>query len=263
MVSLRFSILLCGSSSTLAFSPRKLGKPASIALGASRMQISTPSKQITFIRHGRTHCNEFMEKPGNEWGPGFVDPGMFDTRLSEHGVRQARELGESWGRSNHDVQLLCISPLTRALETATHVFGSKIGSPTMRTSITHLCAERVYLSSEKGRPADELAEEFKAFDFNSLKAHSNGAWWYTPSSLEDYEEWRPEGQYCCPGEPKAVFEERLMRFKDWLKSQPEERIAVVAHWGVIYALTGKSLQNCEVAVVDLGVLLELPLTEAN
>jgi broad specificity phosphatase PhoE len=56
------------------------------------------------------------------------------------------------------------------------------------------------------------------------------------------QEWcrRKEGDYLHAGEPEQPFIERLTEFKEWLLRRPEKRIAVVAHWGAIYGLTGES-----------------------
>jgi hypothetical protein len=51
---------------------------------------------------------------------------------------------------------------------------------------------------------------------------------------------RKKGDYLHAGEPEQPFIERLTEFKEWLLRRPEKRIAVVAHWGAIYGLTGES-----------------------
>lgn len=49
-----------------------------------------------------------------------------------------------------------------------------------------------------------------------------------------------------PVEPNEAFLARLREFRSWIEARPERRIAIVAHWGVFYALLGgKSLRNCE------------------
>ena len=63
-----------------------------------------------------------------------------------------------------------------------------------------------------------------------------------------------------PVEPNEAFLARLRDFHAWIEvcvcacvspllppeARPERRIAIVAHWGVFYALLGgKSLRNCE------------------
>jgi len=61
-------------------------------------------------------------------------------------------------------------------------------------------------------------------------------------------------------EPSWFLQARLLAFKQWLGSQPEERVAVVAHWGVIKQLTGRDADNCQVVRTSLRDLLSRPLT---
>lgn len=55
------------------------------------------------------------------------------------------------------VQLLVVSPLTRALQTATLAFGTQPDCPVV---IEALWRERLYLSSDVGRHPEELQQEF-------------------------------------------------------------------------------------------------------
>jgi broad specificity phosphatase PhoE len=73
-----------------------------------------------------------------------------------------------------------------------------------------------------------------------------------------YVEWRPEGRYCCEGEPKEVFTNRMATLREFLRQRPERYIAVVAHWGVLKALTGREFENCEVRVVRMSEFLPEP-----
>jgi broad specificity phosphatase PhoE len=73
-----------------------------------------------------------------------------------------------------------------------------------------------------------------------------------------YVEWRPEGRYCCEGEPKEVFARRMATLREYLRQRPERHIAVVAHWGVLKALTGREFENCEVRVVKMSEFLPEP-----
>ena len=42
--------------------------------------------RLLLVRHGRTFMNEHLSQPGKAWGdPGFVDPGLWDTRLTPTG----------------------------------------------------------------------------------------------------------------------------------------------------------------------------------
>eukprot|EP00614_Pseudopedinella_elastica_P030122 CAMPEP_0172633392 /NCGR_PEP_ID=MMETSP1068-20121228/189198_1 /TAXON_ID=35684 /ORGANISM="Pseudopedinella elastica, Strain CCMP716" /LENGTH=251 /DNA_ID=CAMNT_0013445077 /DNA_START=60 /DNA_END=815 /DNA_ORIENTATION=- len=219
--------------------------------------LHTSAKQrVLFIRHGVTEMNEWLAKPGCEWGAiGFKDAGLYDTRLTTRGALQARKLGDYFSLNDPGVELLVCSPLTRALETARHVFSDQNVSPGMQKTVSALCAERVYLSSDIGRSPSELSKEFDFADISGL----GDPWWFTPGDSRVVDEWRPAGTYCCPGEPLEVFHSRLGRFKAWLGGRPEKTIAVVSHWGVIAALTGRSVRNCEVVEIDLKELLSMPL----
>ena len=75
--------------------------------------------RLLLVRHGRTEMNEWMSKPGKGWGaPGFVDPALWDTRLTPTGEMQARELNSQMRSWHPEVDLLLASPLRRALATA-------------------------------------------------------------------------------------------------------------------------------------------------
>jgi len=257
------ALWLCSSVRALQFVP---GPRLVIEVGRSRMLgssgLASADKEILFIRHGRSEMNEHNHQPGKQWGAhSFVDPGLFDTRLSPRGVAQAKRLGRSFLEADPCVDLLCSSPLTRALQTATHVFDSGRVSPKKRAVVSPLCAERVYLSSEVGRLHPELALEFPGFDYSTV---AGGPWWYEGHATpEAHNDWRPMGKYLCHGEPFPTFTSRLELFKEWLVAQPERRIAVVSHWGVIHALTGRSAGNCEVVQQNLNELLARPMREAT
>ena len=184
------------------------------------------------------------------WGsPGFTDPGLWDTRLTNRGEAQATKLNRELLSSGWSTELLISSPLTRALQTSMRVFD---GVPVQRRTVSPLCAERLFLSSDVGRSPLELREDFPAFDF---PATLEPTWWYTPAEGEPQPpEWRPAGKFCCPGEPEEVFHARLNAFKELLGCMPESKITIVAHWGVIHALTGKSLENCQTVTCCLSEL---------
>ena len=43
--------------------------------------------RLLLVRHGRTFMNEHLSQPGKAWGAaGFVDPGLWDTRLTPTGM---------------------------------------------------------------------------------------------------------------------------------------------------------------------------------
>ena len=105
--------------------------------------------RLLLIRHGQTEMNEHLALPGNAWGANnFVDPGYFDTRLTQVGMEQARKLNQQFLASPPRVDLLISSPLHRALHTAELAFAGPAGQSIRRRLVTPLAAERLFLSSE-------------------------------------------------------------------------------------------------------------------
>ena len=151
-----------------------------------------------------------------------------------------------------EIQVIVASPLTRTLQTADLVFN---GFPTETPRIVcPLLRERLYLSSDVGVTRDVLKERHPVWDFSAIL--DNEPWWYTTN--EAYVEWRPSGEYACPGEPAEEFRARLLALKTWIIQRPETNIALVTHWGVARGLTGESLYNCEMKIVSSRSLLLEP-----
>ena len=203
--------------------------------------LKAKSKRIIILRHGRTFMNEHLSKAQNEWGgDGFKDAEIWDTRLTPKGIKQAKILNfrimNQFNDANNNeneidfnilnqAELLVSSPLTRAIETAqytfenTHFFPSTLSTSTTTASnnkvLIHLAAERMYLSSDVGRPRKILEEEYPLWDYSHLTPSEQ--WWYTnkhypiddthnhliyPLSKEHssvdtdaYTEWRSPGSY--------------------------------------------------------------------
>ena len=219
---------------------------------------------ILLIRHGVTEMNEYLSTcPYGRRG--FIDPGLFDTRLSSYGLAQAsgqlrRRLAEEHAREPIDV--LISSPLSRALATADLGLGDiQLSEYRVDPDV----AERRYLSSDVGRLPDELATDFPRFaSAVEYALPPSGAWWWEGSAddiararaervaLQGGKDGELKGE-ALPVELNEHFLGRVGRFRDRLVDEAAAggggggaRIAVVAHWGVIMALTGKSLRNCDV-----------------
>ncbi len=98
------------------------------------------SKRLILIRHGRTHMNEYLSKPGSQWGDeNFTDVGLpdqlyRDSPLCQKGIEQAQGLyrqiqiataGSKEGKNENDptaycvddIDLVVVSPLTRTFQT--------------------------------------------------------------------------------------------------------------------------------------------------
>jgi broad specificity phosphatase PhoE len=172
-----------------------------------------------FIRHGQSQHNAVAR-------PGGPDPMLRDARLTDLGQRQAAALGAELG-SAPGIDLVVISPLTRAIQTAVAAFAA---SPAPRL-IHHLHRERLDHYCDVGRPPEELAREFPGLAFD----HLPDPWWHVNPS--------DGAPYSC--EPEDVLLQRVGDFAAWLKSRPETTIAIVGHGTFLNRLTGHSFDNAE------------------
>ena len=230
-----------GNVSMSTFAKRKRASAKAPARG--------DAKTIHLVRHGRTEMNDYLRE--NHWAdPDFVDPMMIDTRLTSEGEAQARALRTIATALEPAPELIVASPLRRALRTAELAFGAA-GEDALGDVPRVVCAlarERVFHGSDIGRVARELGEDHPDWDLTEL-GDDDATWWYTPDGKDPFT--------TAELEPVDVFEERMQEFRRWLDARPEKSIAVIAHWGVCYSLTGDEFQNCELRTLDFHTDLDV------
>ena len=162
------------------------------------------SQTLHLIRHGHALHNELFHKIGVR---AFKMPAMIDAPLTQEGHFQSIELGKSWSYKTN-IELILVSPLTRALETCMNIFGD--------TDITIECHEflREYPIGEdtcnKRSSLTILKHKYPTIDFN-LSMDQDSLW------REDYRETFDE------------LEQRLQEMIKYLKSRPEKNIAIISH----------------------------------
>lgn len=182
------------------------------------------AKVVHLIRHGQSTFNAYMSLHG-------VDPMYFDAPLSDKGVEQVRQLRRE--AEALQIDLVVSTPFTRAIQTATGAFGPR-GLPMV---IEPLHREHLAASCDVGSSPSELAKTFPELDFG----HLNDPWWYVKQGHA--------GPFA--EEPHHELLDRVDRFRGWLASRPERRIAVVGHGTFFYMLIGRFLNNAEVATIEL------------
>jgi broad specificity phosphatase PhoE len=178
---------------------------------------------VHLIRHGQSTFNAHSEATGE-------DPMHFDARLTELGHRQAAAARGMLADRVYDVVL--VSPLTRAIETAHGIFGDRFP-----IEITPLHREWQMSSCDIGRTIAELRVDFPLLDFAGLEDR----WWRHDAPL---------GALGFPQETESDLAERLTAFKRMIAARPERRIAVVGHGDFFRRLIGRMLNNCEMAEWD-------------
>lgn len=174
-------------------------------------------KDIHLIRHGQSTFNAIFDLNG-------VDPLHFDALLSPLGVAQVAAARLAASRLAPD--LIVVSPLTRAIETAIGLFGD---APML---ISSLHRERLEHSCDVGRAPAALAREFPMLSFDGLA----DPWCYDGE----------KGDRGVAVEPEHLFKERLADFTRWISARPERSIVVVGHGAFFRHLTGHPFRNCEI-----------------
>jgi broad specificity phosphatase PhoE len=180
------------------------------------------------IRHAESTFNA-------AWAATGSDPLHFDARLTARGREQVRQARESFLR--YRIEVVLVSPLTRALETAVGLFAGHPSAPPIE--VLALLRERAESSCDVGRPPADLAADFPALAF----AHLPPVWWHTEGAADE------RGVHV---ESDAVVQARVGEFRRSLVERRERVIAVVGHGTFLRHLTGRTLANCEVAQVDLA-----------
>jgi len=243
------------ASMGVSSSPRAVAARASSASSASTSSSATSvdasstrrGKRLYLVRHGRTEMNDYLRY--HDWSsPHFEDPMKYDTALTSEGEAQARALGERV-RSTLDPppEVLIASPLSRAMHTAELAFADAFPEIPRETCV--LARERVFHASDVGSHPAVLRERFPSWRTRDLDdaVASDGddgwvPWWYHGGTSDP--------KHVAP-EPIEVFEKRMHDLIAWIDAREETTIAMVAHWGTWYSLTGREFENCELVACAL------------
>ena len=187
-----------------------------------------PKKTIILIRHG-----ESLGQTSRKRGIRRNDPSLLDADLSRKGESQAKAL-KKWPSLESNIELVVVSPLTRALRTAALGFGH------LDTSIPFICypglkernAGKKGIPENIARPVVRIQKEnpklLERISFNLLP----NAW--------------PETD---------VFSSyQLQELNQWLLARPETKIVLVCHHNIIRSLVPMyqhSIINCSPIVCTL------------
>ncbi|CAJ1957394.1 unnamed protein product [Cylindrotheca closterium] len=253
------------------------------------MQVAK-SKRVVFLRHGRTYMNDFIG--GVHFGaPNFSDifpetpenkSKYIDSPLTPEGIKQAQNLKSVLQRTRKlkdygankmeerlfgslldEIDLVVVSPLTRALETMDIGLYPLIKARNIPIVANPLASERLYLVSDVGQARKELKKMYEYVDFDSCISDDDRPWHFQPTEdlKKTYVEWRPSGHgqvYACLGEPQDHFDRRMTELFLFLEERPERTIVLVCHAGVIDWFLHETFENCELGIVDFDRLTHNP-----
>ena len=231
------------SSSTPSPSP-SLSSSAAVVVAPSPSALPRGPKTVYFVRHAESAYNAYKLSPLN-WLTlkALKDPMIFDPPLSPLGLTQLTALSaiSAKHRLTHKAQLLVVSPLKRAIDTALAVMGSGIqpqqqpAAYPLPVYVSALCTEVLDTSADIGSPPSALSAAYPLLSFSHLPA----AWWYHAD---------PSQPRAITDEPKERVSRRVSEFMHWLCQRDEQCIIVVSHSSFIRHCTGARLKidNCQV-----------------
>lgn len=187
-------------------------------------------RSVLLIRHGESTFNAAYHATG-------IDPLHVDARLTETGLAQVE--AARGALRTVAVDLVVVSPLTRALQTALGLFADHPSRPTILVEALH--REHGNASCDVGRAPALLAAEYPELTFDHLPE----TWWEDDAHCPEPDE---RG---IRAEPIEACQARVERFRAWLAERPEQAIAVVGHGTFFYHLLGgRWLGNCEVVALE-------------
>jgi len=179
---------------------------------------------MILIRHAQTVFNVM-------YGAHRRDPGVRDPVLTDEGRSQAIAAAEALKQD--DIARVVVSPYWRTLQTA-EIIADALRIP---VEVEPLIRERAAFTCDIGTPRSQLAQSWSAYAFD----HLDEVWW------ADVEE------------PESDLHERCRTFCRNMSAQEDwPHVAVITHWGVIKALTGLRVQNCETVRVDPTRVTQVP-----
>jgi probable phosphoglycerate mutase len=158
---------------------------------------------------------------------------QFDPPLTKEGWAQAARASEEV--KDLALDLVCVSPLRRTLQTADVMFG---GFPSIACEDLR---ERLFCSCNFRRDVAEARAEFADVDFSNIDEG-------------------PDPQIGNESEDERGVRIRAQSFLEWLRARPEQQIAVVTHWqmlshGLMPCLRPKSemaernFENCNIKLI--------------
>ena len=164
---------------------------------------------MILVRHAESEWNRHFSRTR-------IDPGIPDPPLTAAGRQQAAALVEKIAAAR--IVRLVASPYRRTLETAT-IVAAALDLP---IAVEARVRERNAFSCDHGTPAATLAGHWPDLDFAHLEEH----WWGRPEESE------------------TSLHTRLAAFRADTDGLPDrQEVAVITHWGVIRALTGREVTN--------------------
>lgn len=178
------------------------------------------------VRHAEGTHNLAAETEGDA---AYTNEAHRNARLTAKGALQAQDAGKKIAETWPNVTAVWSSPLTRCIQTATHIMGT-----------VKVPADNIFVH-------DYLIERQRKKDICNFRAEASeirAAW---PDFNTEY---LPDvAAHWNEDEPEHVVKQRAMMFLEHLKRKyTSGTVIVVTHFEVLYAVVGRGFANAEFVV---------------
>eukprot|EP00611_Tribonema_gayanum_P032528 TRINITY_DN977_c0_g1_i1.p1 TRINITY_DN977_c0_g1~~TRINITY_DN977_c0_g1_i1.p1 ORF type:complete len:232 (+),score=37.55 TRINITY_DN977_c0_g1_i1:627-1322(+) len=177
---------------------------------------------LHFVRHAQATHNEAAEKRGRE---AYSDPAFMDARLTDLGREQCRALQGRVVSNSEEVQLMVVSPMSRAIDTAMIAF-EKVPSHVPWIALECIRERSGNHACDKRRTKTELQQQYPQIDWSQVESDSDVYW----DTLGD------------DRETDEMMEDRAHALFDWIRSRSETNIAIVTHSAFLSVLFNKAVR---------------------
>jgi len=197
------------------------------------------TRRVHIIRHAQSLYNMEMQRVINWFKPKFwwygFEPGIKDPQISELGHEQVARY-KDFITSIAEPDVILVSPLRRALQTATGIWGSKPmrAIPIMR--------EIASTQGDVGNNPDGLKVDFPHVDFDNV----TNEWWKGEGTPAHPKHWTRES--------RRSVENRIKEFKEIILNLPDEQehIFCVGHSQFFKRLTNApKMKNVGCLTIDI------------
>lgn len=178
-------------------------------------------RYLCFVRHAQALHNVYDE---NLWTP--------DNPLTDEGVQQCKVARNLWGKNIFsEADLIIVSPMTRALNTAYHLNGEDLQNKS-RWLVSPMCAEKLSgATCDEGTPKSEQVEKVPWMKDLPGFQDLDEKWWTLPREEEEL---------------------RIAAFMDFLRKRTESKIVVVSHGGFLEYIVGHYMPNVTHHVMSMA-----------
>lgn len=200
-------------------------------------ELASNEKRVHLVRHGQGFHNLLSDifndvhvRFGESLGNPYCHPALVDPPLTEIGREQARALRPKARALRPQPQLVVVSPMVRATQTAVIGFDHLLdGAATRVPFVAHEgCHEIAGVHiCDRRRPLNDLRTDFPCVDYDTANISEEDPLW-----KEDVRESLTE------------LADRGYAFLMWLRSRPEADIAVATHSTFLFALLNAAMR-CE------------------